>query len=110
MLAALSVRGFGRLGCVGINKGGAGLVFWSPVPSVSGVVLEVGEGDVEVGQEVGGVDELADGGGPCVGPVWGLLCCVEADVRGDLCCAGGCEVAGGGVPVGVGGVDPELGV
>ena len=45
----LSVAVAGRLGCVGINKGGVGLVFWSPVPSVLGVVLEVGEGDVGVG-------------------------------------------------------------
>lgn len=32
-------------------------------------VLEVGEGDVGVVQEVAGVDELADGGSAWVGPV-----------------------------------------
>ena len=32
-------------------------------------VLEVGEGDVGVVQEVGVVDELTDGGSACVGPV-----------------------------------------
>ena len=34
-------------------------------------VLEAGEGDVGVVEEVVGVDELTDGGGACVGPVWG---------------------------------------
>ncbi len=103
-VAASRGRKAGRLlsACEG-SGGAAGAL-------VLGVVSEVGEGDVGVVEEVVGVDELAHGGGACAGPVWGLLCCLEADVGGDFCCAGCCEVAGGGVPVGIGGVDPELGV
>ena len=63
-----------------------------------GILLEVAEGDVGVVEESGGVDALA-GGGTSVGPVVEFLCCMEADVCGDLCRpGGGVPVAGGGAP------------
>ncbi len=61
-----------------------------------GILLEVAEGDVGVVEESGGVDALA-GGGTSVGPVVEFLCCMEADVCGDLCRPGGGVPVAGGV-------------